>query len=72
MMRSNSTSNSFFQRKIMAKIFVAFLMSLVLFGCNNNSSNDVSTADTEPAQEAPADDTPADSEPAQEAPAETE
>jgi len=55
----------------MAKILVAFLMSLVLFGCNN-SSNDVSTADTEPAQEAPVDDTPADSEPAQEAPADTE
>jgi len=56
----------------MAKILVALLMSLVLFGCNNNSSNDVSTADSEPAQEAPIDDTPADSEPTQEAPAETE
>jgi len=62
MMRSNSTSNSFFQRKIMAKILVAFLMSLVLFGCNNNSSNDVSTADSEPAQEAPVEEAPADTE----------
>ena len=56
----------------MAKILVAFLISLVLFGCNNNSSSDVSTADSEPAQEVPVDDTPADSEPAQEVPAETE
>ena len=54
----------------MAKILVTFLMSLVLFGCSNNSSDDVSTADSEPAQEAPAE--TADSEPAQEAPAETE
>ena len=67
MMRSNSTSNSFFQRKIMAKILVAFLMSLVLFGCNNNSSNDVSTADSEPAQEAPVEEAPL-----EEAPADTE
>jgi uncharacterized lipoprotein NlpE involved in copper resistance len=71
-MRSNSLLNSFFKRKIMAKILVAFIISLVLFGCNNNSSSDVSTADTEPAQEASVDDTPADSEPAQEVPAETE
>jgi len=71
-MRSNSTSNSFFQRKIMAKILVAFLMSLVLFGCNNNSSNDASTSDSEPVQEAPVEEAPVDSEPVQEAPAETE
>jgi hypothetical protein len=57
MIRSNSIW-ILFLRKIMAKFLVAFLMSLVLFGCNNNSSSDVSASDPEPTQEAPAEDAP--------------
>jgi hypothetical protein len=36
----------------MTKILVAFLMALALFGCNNNSSNDVPASGSEPTQEA--------------------
>ena len=53
----------------MTKILVAFLMALALFGCNNNSSNDVPASESEPTQEpaqepttedAPMDEVPAD------------
>jgi|TARA_B110000305_G_scaffold33033_1_gene32291 hypothetical protein len=36
----------------MTKILVAFLMAVTLFGCNNNSSNDVPASESEPTQEA--------------------
>jgi outer membrane lipoprotein SlyB len=35
----------------MTKILVAFLMALALFGCNNNSSNDVPASGSEQTQE---------------------
>jgi len=35
----------------MTKILVAFLMALTLFGCNNNSSNDVPASGSEQTQE---------------------
>ena len=52
----------------MTKILVAFLMALALFGCNNNSSNDVPASESEPtkepAQEATTEDAPMDEVPA--------
>jgi outer membrane lipoprotein SlyB len=48
----------------MTKILVAFLMAVTLFGCNNNSSNDVPASESEPTQEATQEAT---QEPAQEA-----
>ena len=35
----------------MTKILVAFLMAVTLFGCNNNSSNDVPASGSEQTQE---------------------
>ena len=52
----------------MTKILVAFLMAVTLFGCNNNSSNDVPASESEPTQEATQEPTQeATQEPAQEA-----
>ena len=52
----------------MTKILFAFLMALALFGCNNNSSNDVPASESEPtqepAQEATTEDAPMDEVPA--------
>ena len=56
----------------MTKILVAFLMAVTLFGCNNNSSNDVPASESEltqeatqePAQEATTEDAPMDEVPA--------